>query len=88
MIKSVPRGLKLVLNILPAAGVGLLLALLVVPLLPSHTAVGILNSNLWQQAVRAQDLIVGASALLCLMALLGLRPKSEHGEKHGKKHKD
>ncbi len=87
MVKSVPKGLKLVLNVLPAAGVGLLAALLAVPLLPTETSTGIMNAAIWLQAQRAQDLIVGISALLCLFALLSLRPKASHEEKHGKKHK-
>lgn len=86
MIKSVPRGLKLALNLFPAIGVGLLAALLVVPLLPPTLSSHIMSSSSWQQAQQARDLIVGASALLCLFALLSLRPKHNHDEKHGKKH--
>lgn len=86
MLKTVPKGLKLAFNLFPAAGVGLLLALLVVPLLPASTSNGIVASTLWQQAVRAQDLIVGISALLCLFAVLSLRPKHASGDKHSKKH--
>jgi hypothetical protein len=89
MIRSVPKGFKLLLNLLPASGVGLLAVLLSVPLLPSTTARGIIMTGLWQEAVKAQDLIVGISALVCLFAILGLRPKGEgHSEKHGKKYKD
>jgi hypothetical protein len=87
MIKSVPKGFKLALNILPAAGVGLLAALLVVPLLPESTSHAVMMTGLWQQAQRAQDLIVGVSSLLTLFALLSLRPKAAHEEKHGKKNK-
>ena len=87
MIKSVPKGLKLALNVLPAAGVGLLAALLAVPLLPESTSNAIVATGLWQQAQRAQDLIVGVSALITLFALLSLRPKASHEEKHSKKHK-
>ncbi len=86
MLKTVPKGLKLILNLFPAVGVGLLLALLVVPLLPPSTSVGITDSSLWQQAIRAQDLIVGISALLCLFAILSLRPKHASEDKHSKKH--
>jgi hypothetical protein len=88
MIKTV-RGAKLALNILPAAGVGLLANLLVIPLLPSGTAHSIVNSSLWMQASRAQDLIVGASALVCLLFIWTMRPKHHKGEdeKHSKHHK-
>jgi hypothetical protein len=88
MLKSVPKGMKLIFNLLPSAGVGLLAALLAVPLLPIATSDKIITSNLWQQAQRAQDLIVGVSAMLCLFALLSLRPKHGHEEKHSKKHKE
>lgn len=85
MIKTVPMGLKLALNIVPAIGSGLLAALLVVPLLPGGVAHGVMASGLWGQLIHVQDLAVGISALICLVALLGLRPKN--GEfKHGKKH--
>ena len=86
MLKTVPKGLKLILNLFPAAGSGLLLALLVVPLLPASTSESIVATSLWQQAVRAQDLIVGMSAFICLFAILSLRPKHASGDKHGKKH--
>jgi len=84
MIRTV-KGPKLLLNILPAAGVGLLGALLVVPLLPTETAVNILSSNVWHQVKNAQDLIVGLSALFCLLVLWLQRPTAGEG-KHGKKH--
>lgn len=82
MIRTV-RGSRLLLNILPAAGVGLLGALLAVPLLPPGIATDILSSPTWQQVTKAEDLIVGASALLCLFALWIQRPKSGgHHKKH------
>jgi hypothetical protein len=43
-------------------------------------------SPLWSQAVRAQDLIVGASALACLLALWLQRPKTGGDGKHSKHH--
>lgn len=86
MIKSVPKGLKLIINLLPAVGVGLLTALLVVPLLPHGTGNTLMATDFWHKAQQARDLIVGGSALICLFALLGLRPKHGHDDKHGKKH--
>lgn len=83
MIRTV-QGSRLLLNVLPAAGVGLVTAFLVVPLLPPGTATNILSSSLWQQVKNAQDLIVGLSALLCLLVLWLQRPHA--GSKHGKKH--
>lgn len=82
MIRTV-RSSKLVLNIFPTLGVGCLLALLVVPLLPSGTAHAIDKMQVWQQAQRLQDLIIGISALVSLLTLWLLRPKQSN-EKHAK----
>ncbi len=85
MIKTVHGYGKLTLNFLPAAGVGLLGALLITPLLPSGLSHNIINSSTWTQLLRAQDLIVGASALVCLLVIWLQRPKTGHKkEKHGK----
>jgi hypothetical protein len=84
MIRTM-KGARLMLNILPAAGVGLLGALLVVPLLSPGLAHNIIDSSLWAQAKRAQDLIVGGSALACLLALWLQRPQGS-SDKHGKHH--
>jgi hypothetical protein len=84
MIRTVSGKGRLLLNVLPAAGVGLLGALLVVPLLPPGLSHNIVGSELWEQVQRAQNLIVGASALTCLLVLWLQRP---HAGKHGKKHK-
>jgi hypothetical protein len=84
MIRTVQGNSRLLLNALPAAGVGLLGALLVVPLLPPGTAHNIIDSSLWEQVQRTQALIVGSSALVCLLVLWLQRPKAGH--KH-RKHK-
>jgi len=84
MIRTISGKGKLLLNILPAAGVGLLGALLIVPLLPPGLSHNIVGSELWDQVQKAQNLIVGASALTCLLVLWLQRP---HAGKHGKKHK-
>ncbi len=85
MIHTV-KGARLVLNVLPAAGVGLLGGLLVVPLLSAGLSANIVVSPLWVQATRAQTLIVGASALICLFVLWMQRPKTGGDGKHGKHH--
>jgi hypothetical protein len=87
MIRTVRGRMRLFLNVLPAAGVGTLGALLVVPLLPAGLSHNLVHSSIWTHATRAQDLIVGASALVCLFVLWLQRPKtgSEKHEKHGKK---
>lgn len=84
MIRTIRGPGRLALNLLPAAGVGLLGGLLVVPLLPAGLSHNILDSSLWSQVQRAQDLIVGASALVCLLVLWLQRPKSGGFRKHGK----
>ena len=85
MIKTV-KGAKLILNILPAAGVGLLGGLLVVPLLSPGLSHNIIASPLWIQASRAQNLIVGSSAIICLFVLWLQRPKTGGDDKAGKHH--
>lgn len=86
MIKTVRGSAKLFMNALPAAGVGLLGALLAVPFLPAGTAATITASPLWQEVNKLQDLIVGASALMCLFVLWLQRPKTGGDGKHGKRH--
>ncbi len=86
MIRTIRGTSRLLLNALPAAGVGLLGALLVVPLLPPGLSHNIVRSDLWAEVQRAQDLIVGASALICLLVLWLQRPKAGEG-KHSKRHK-
>lgn len=86
MIRSIKGHAKLLLNLLPAVGVSLLAALLVVPLLSSSMRHGIVDSNYWTQVQRAQDLIVGSSSVICLLVLWLQRPK-KHGDgesKHSK----
>src|SRR5581483_4091071 len=83
MIRTVSGRSKLFLNLLPAAGVGMLGALLVVPLLPPGLAHNVIGSSLWTNVNHVQDLIVGASAIICLFVLWLQRPKAGHS-KHGK----
>lgn len=84
MIRTVRGHGRLLLNSLPAAGVGMLGALLVVPLLSPGLSHNIVHADLWHQISRAQDLIVGASALICLLVLWLQRPKTGGEGKHGK----
>ncbi len=87
MIRTVHGRGRMVLNALPAAGVGLLGGLLIVPLLPPGLSHNIVDSSLWSQATQLQDLIVGASAVVCLLVLWLQRPKTGGGEgKHAGKH--
>lgn len=88
MFHSVRGHSKLLLNVLPAIGVGLLMALLLVPLLSPGLRYAIVGTPLWQQVQRSQVLIVGTSSLICLLVLWLQRPKRHHEEKHSKHHKE
>jgi len=57
---------------------------LVVPLLSPGLSHNIVDASLWSQITRAQDLIVSASALVCLLVLWLQRPKT--GDKKHHKH--
>lgn len=83
MIRTVQDGPRLLLNLLPSVGVGLLGALLVVPLLTPGTSHNIIASSLWWNAQQAQNLIIGLSAMVCMIVLWMQRPKSGH--KHHKR---
>jgi hypothetical protein len=87
MIRTVNDNARLVLNVLPAAGVGLLGALLVVPLLSPDLSRDIVSSNLWWQAQQSQNIIIGLSAVVCLVVLWMQRPKTGGLTKHRKKNK-
>ena len=69
-------------NILPAAGVGLLTSLLVVPQLPPGLSHAITNSNAWTQILTYQSGLVAVSTLICLLFLWMQRPKHEKGKRH------
>ncbi len=85
MFKTVRNNSKLIANVLPALGVGLLGTLLVVPLLPSGLSNNVLDSQLWVQLQKSKDLVVGVSCLICLFVLWLQRPKHDHKkEKHSK----
>lgn len=76
MIRTVKGKFRLMLNVLPSAGVGLLAALLVVPLMSTSLQHNITGSFLWELAQRSQDLIVGSSAMVCMFVLWLQRPKT------------
>ena len=86
MIRTVNGSSRLLLNLFPAAGVGFLGALLIVPQLPPGLAENVTTSALWTQVQSAQVLIVTVSTLMCLLVLWVQRPKTGEG-KHGKHHK-
>lgn len=73
MLFSVRGQGKAIMNILPAVGTGLLMALLVVPLLPLGTRFAIESQPLWHQLSKLQALIVGVSAIIGLFFLWAQR---------------
>jgi len=72
---------KKILNIFPAIGVGLVGALLVVPVLPSSIAQSAIDNSLWSQLTNYQGIVVALSALACLSMVWLQRPKSSGGKK-------
>jgi len=84
MIKTVKQK-QVLFNIIPAAGVGLLTALLVVPQLAPGLSHAITGSSVWQQIETYQAGLVAISTLVCLLFLWLLRPK--HVGKEAKHHK-
>lgn len=83
MVRTVKSRHKL-LNVLPAVGVGLLAAILVVPLLPPELGAKITGLSLWQSGQNVREAIVGLSALASLLLLWLQRPKAG-GKEHAKK---
>jgi hypothetical protein len=83
MLRTVKGNSRKMLNLLPAIGVGLVGALLVVPVLPSAVAQNVVNNSLWSQLTHYQGIIVTLSTLACLSMLWLQRPKTGGG-KHSK----
>jgi hypothetical protein len=83
MIWSVRGWFKIVLNVIPAIGVGFLAILLGVPLFAPGLRNAIQGESLWQNVSRAQAMIVGLTALLSLFFLWAGRRRSR-AEESGK----
>jgi hypothetical protein len=86
MFHSVHGSAKLILNIFPAIGVGLLTALLVKPLLSASFQHTLEQSSLWHQFSKAQAVVVSVSALFSLLFLWLQRHGSSGSGHHGAKH--
>lgn len=81
-------GPKFIVNILPAVVVGVVGALLAVPLLPNATQGNLTGSQAWQTLEQAQELIVGAGILVSLAGLwIAHRSTHDKGHHKGKHHK-
>jgi hypothetical protein len=77
---------KRLLNILPSAAAGLLLALLAVPLLPPGLSNNIQGLPVWVNTSQLQSGIIATSTLVCLIFLWLSRPKHGGKEHKGKRH--
>jgi hypothetical protein len=66
----------LLINLVSSLAVGVLLAVLIVPLLPS--SLNIMTSNLWNQLKNIQDIVVAAGSAYVLVRILISRPKHGH----------
>ncbi len=84
MIRSIKGHGRLLFNLLPAAGVGALVALLAVPLMSAGLTGSITHLPLWTELQNLQTLIISVSTLLALLFLWMQRPKASHGDKHGR----
>lgn len=78
-------GSKQMLNFLPALATGLLLALLVIPLLPSDLQHGIEQYDAWQTLTNLRTAVLLGGAFFSLMSLLMTGRPSKSEEKHKKK---
>ena len=75
-------GVKTLVNILPAAGSGLLTALLAVPLLSAGTRYNIMASKDWSVLQQFQSVIIGAGAFVSLLVLWSTKPRRDKKGKH------
>ena len=86
MIGTIKGKFRMILNVIPAAGVGVLLALLGVPLLPAGISHSVMTSPLGQDGQKFQNIIVGVTAVASLITLWLERPKSGHSSHKKSKH--
>ena len=88
MLKKSMRGPKMILNILPAIGVGLVGVLLAVPLLPNGLSDTITKTSGWSLLYNNREVVVAASVLVSLVSLwlahLGKHKKEDKGHHKGK----
>lgn len=80
------KGQKRLLNIIPSVAVGILLALLAVPLLPPGLSNSIQQLPVWVNTEQLQSGIIALSTLICLIFLWMSRPKHGHDKHKGKHH--
>ncbi len=82
VMRGTVSGPKLVANMIPALALGLLAALLVVPMLPGGIQYNMTHTEAWEILDKAKSLVAGGGILLSLMTLwLGHRRHEKHGKK-------
>jgi len=79
------HGVRVILNILPALGVGALGVILLEPLLSPGLRGALAGSSLWSQFQQAQTLVVGLSSLVSLVFLWLRRRGGKAEHKHRSK---
>lgn len=84
MIHSVKGRAKLLFNIFPAVSVGLLTALLAVPLLSKGLTGSLTQLPLWHELESLQALILTLGAMFSILSLWMQRSKGGHADKHAK----
>ncbi len=85
ILKGSMAGGKMLFNLIPAIAVGLVAALLAVPLLPYGAHNAITSTSGWKLLEHNQQLVVGASVLASLVVLWFSHYKHPgHHRKHGK----
>lgn len=85
MLRKKAKGLKLILNLIPAAAVGGLTVMAIVPHISPITNQKILESAYWRYLEDAQVLIVGLGVLSSLLLIKPSRKKDD--DKKKKHHK-
>lgn len=77
-------GSAFVFNLLPSILTGVMTLLLVVPLLPPGTSNGVTGTNIWDQIVQYQAVLVGSAVFISVMQLWSGGRSARHKKK--KKH--
>jgi hypothetical protein len=84
MIRTIKKGLPLLLNILPSLAFGVVGLLLAVPLCSAGVQGAITNSSVWHDLQKLQTMVVILSAVVSLFFLWLQRPKHSGDDKKKK----
>jgi len=75
LLRKSISGSKAMVNLLPAAGTGVLSVLLAVPLLPAGLRHNVVRASAWTQITQYQSAVVGAAMLVGFLLLWMTHPK-------------